>query len=250
MDNIYFFIFIIVLIIFCFYYPNPKIFHHSRINTKYDYNNYPQPNLLKFPLYYFINPIMIELFPGETLYIPKRWWHWVFSKGENIAINQWFYKKVSKKPFKFKNSKFESKKKILITEIKDTYFNEGIGIGQNNPNIYSFKRTFDPYDKDDDKIFFKGKLKDFLKVSFSKKYTGYMSKGKIPKQYMKLLPRIKESKICNIWYYSNDVNSGLHYDKFDNYLTQLKGTKKIYLYPPKYSKYLYADKILPFNDKI
>ena len=50
--------------------------------------------------------------------------------------------------------------------------------------------------------------------------------------------------MCNIWYYSNGSNSGLHYDDYDNYLCQMKGTKKIYLFPPKYNKYLYGDKVL------
>ena len=160
MDNKFLLIFILFLILYSLYHPRPSIFHHSRINTKYDYNNFPKPNILYYPLYYLVNPLIIELFPGETLYIPKRWWHCVFSKEENIAINQWFHKNLSKEPFKFKNSKINFdiiNKYFTVDKIKNSYFNDGIGIGQDNPNIYSYKRPMSPYKLDSNKIFFKGK---------------------------------------------------------------------------------------------
>ena len=53
--------FIILIIIFLNYKPQKKEkFHHSRINTIYDYENPPKVNFFKFPLYYLTKPIMID----------------------------------------------------------------------------------------------------------------------------------------------------------------------------------------------
>src|SRR5580704_6191759 len=47
------------------------------------------PDLGVYPL--FANAVYAEVLlePGEMLYIPRRWWHWVTSYDRNIALSIW-----------------------------------------------------------------------------------------------------------------------------------------------------------------
>ena len=97
-------------------------------------------------------------------YIYHGWWHWVFSKGENIAINQWFNKKQSDKPFVFKNNK-----KIDLTNFYGKMDGIGIGLAQDNPNIQSYQRP-QVYPEDEEEIKYMGTLEEFREISKHKKY--------------------------------------------------------------------------------
>lgn len=234
---------LLILIIYLIYKPKPHIFHHSQINTKFNYHSPPKPNPLKYPLYYLTKPLIIEIHPGDILYIPYGWWHWVFSKGENIAINQWFKKKQADKPYVFKNNR-----KLDLGNFFEKVDGIGIGLAQDNPNIQSYLRPR-VYPKDKNEIKFMGKLKEFREISKNKKYSGFVLENQLPDEYKKVCQnKIKSDSKYNLWYYSNDANSGLHYDNYDNFLYQIKGTKKIYLFPPNDSQFLYGDKKLRFND--
>lgn len=234
---------VLLFIIFLIYKPKPHIFHHSQINTIYNYDSPPKPNFLTYPLYYLAKPLVFEIHEGDVLYIPYGWWHWVFSKGENIAINQWFTKNISDKPFVFKNNR-----KIDLTNFFEKVNGEGMGIASNNPNIQSFVRP-PVYPKDKEEIKFMGTLKEFKTISKHKKYSGFVIENQLPEEFINGVPeQVQDNSDYNLWYYSNDANSGLHYDNYDNFLCQVKGSKKIYLFPPSDSKWLYGDKILQFND--
>ena len=47
------------------------------------------PDATEYPL--FANAVYAEVLlePGEMLYIPRRWWHWVTSYDRNIALSIW-----------------------------------------------------------------------------------------------------------------------------------------------------------------
>ena len=123
---------------------------------------------------------------------------------------------------------------------------EGTGIASNP--IQSFVRP-PAYPKDKEEIKFMGTLKEFKKVSVGKKYSGFVIENQLPGEFINGVPeQVQDNSDYNLWYYSNDANSGLHYDNYDNFLCQVKGSKKIYLFPPSDSKWLYGDKILQFND--
>ncbi len=63
--------------------------NHSSIDGEYTLLE-PQPDAKLFPLYYQAKKIECTLNPGDTLYLPKGWWHWIFSEAETIAVNFWF----------------------------------------------------------------------------------------------------------------------------------------------------------------
>jgi len=37
-----------------------------------------------------IRPIRVTLMPGETLYLPVGWWHYVRQSGVTVALNWWY----------------------------------------------------------------------------------------------------------------------------------------------------------------
>jgi jumonji domain-containing protein 7 len=37
-----------------------------------------------------IIPIRVTLMPGETLYLPVGWWHYVMQSGVTVALNWWY----------------------------------------------------------------------------------------------------------------------------------------------------------------
>ena len=63
--------------------------NHSSIDGEYTLLE-PQPDKNLFPLYYQAQKIECTLNPGDILYLPRGWWHWIFSENETIAINFWF----------------------------------------------------------------------------------------------------------------------------------------------------------------
>lgn len=50
-----------------------------------------------------------------------------------------------------------------------------------------------------------------------------------------------ELALTNFWFNYGYINCPLHYDMFDNILTQIDGYKEIYLFSPSDDKYLYLD---------
>ena len=240
-----FFYFLIILFVIFYVITYPR-FHHSRINALYSYDTPPKVDLSKYPLYYFVKPFVFELFPGDCLYIPYGWWHWVFSKGENMALNQWFSKKnfKNKKPFKFKNYNFKSD--LWETEVvKEKLKGIGHGGGSDYQNTCSYKKLDRVYPEEPHVLKIQSDLKELIDTGrFYKKYLLFLLENDLPDEYKNQLIDLNNIEKYNFWYYSDGGNSGLHYDNYENYLCQMKGSKKVYLFPPKYTRFLYGDTIL------
>lgn len=65
-------------------YPNPRFPVVSRVDIG-------QPDLNVFPEFSNACPLTFMIGPGDTVFIPARWWHYIVScYDNNIAINQWF----------------------------------------------------------------------------------------------------------------------------------------------------------------
>ena len=227
----------------------PKFFH-SRINAKYNYENPPNVSFLKYPLYYLTKPFVFELFPGDCLYIPYGWWHWIFSKGETMALNQWFNSNINidvnkrRKPYKFKNINYVPE--LWDTELlKEKLTNDGYGGGSDYPNLCSFIKPNRVYPEENNVYQTYSNFKSFLDYGEDiKPYLGFLLEDFIPEEYKNQLVDPGNIEKCNFWYYSNGANSGLHFDNYENYLCQMKGSKKVYLFPPSSSWCLYADTVL------
>lgn len=55
---------------------------YSQINIKY-------PDLIKYPLFDRVSPYVVDLQPGDILFVPHHWWHYVESLTDSISINTW-----------------------------------------------------------------------------------------------------------------------------------------------------------------
>ncbi|KAL9961291.1 hypothetical protein ACROYT_G030203 [Oculina patagonica] len=82
-------------------YPYPVGHPHDR-QTQLDFEN---PDLNRFPRFSEIRGMEVALEPGEVLYIPNFWWHYIESEmhSNTISVNFWFEPKNSSKNDDVKN---------------------------------------------------------------------------------------------------------------------------------------------------
>ena len=59
--------------------------------THYSPVNAGRPDLGRFPLFREVTPLETIVGPGEILFIPVRWWHYVVALEESISLNFWWY---------------------------------------------------------------------------------------------------------------------------------------------------------------
>ncbi len=54
------------------------------------------PDLRRFPRYRDARPLVVDLHPGDLLYLPGRWWHQVRSLDASVSVNFWWARGVVK----------------------------------------------------------------------------------------------------------------------------------------------------------
>ena len=93
---------IIIIIIYLVYIENYKSINESKHKDNESlyahFSQIDKYNYLLFPKLIFCNPIYINLKGGESLYIPKNWWHWIKTTEKTFAINYWFKKIYGGRP--------------------------------------------------------------------------------------------------------------------------------------------------------
>jgi hypothetical protein len=218
-----------------------RINHNTNEINYGHFSDVHENNILIYPLLKFTTPINITLNAGESLIIPKHWWHWIKSSEITFAINFWseIDFEIFKLPEKINNTyqnnlliidkilsfnkpvKVYSKNSNNHIEFKNTYFSE-IDYNLNN-YIYTV-----PYLSDSDSIHINDELHNYISDSIN-----------VP-DFIK-----NNDYQFNIWITTGNHDVGLHYDDNDNILSVLKGSKNIILYPPSDSKYLYPYSIIP-----
>lgn len=71
-------------------YPNPRYPVVSQVDVGH-------PDLHTYPEFPNATPVTFMIGPGDTVFIPARWWHYIVScYDNNIAINQWFLRPWSR----------------------------------------------------------------------------------------------------------------------------------------------------------
>ena len=211
--------------------PNSNHHRHRQSYSLYaHFSAVDQFDTKLYPNLKFTNPIHFKLEKGQSIYIPKGWWHWIKSTTKSFAVNYWFSNNSKLDPFIF-DYNFELDVNIL-----------------NNQDVYIWNSLkHDEYVvKDLFEKFYNSGLDDRYVLTLSNYTSGennYQIKNLL-KPYVKFPTHDKlkynESYDFNVWISSGKHDTGLHYDDEDGILTLLEGSKDIILFPPSDSENLYA----------
>lgn len=223
--------------------------NHSIIPT------YP-PNIVKYPNFYkYKQEYVITLNPGDALYIPPKWFHWVFSYPDeykkNIAVS-FFIKNTQK----FMN---EEPTKYLLDKNNCKYLNysfktlEKMYPSKKHNVLKSKHNIISPVNKSTLKTqVFRDEL-TLKEINKQKnKYNIYMCQNSNLKSHE--LPKCIQAKFPDCHYHSfywiisflNDteyIDSGLHYDTSAGFLVAVNGTKIVRLYHPDNENNFYLEKM-------
>lgn len=250
--------------------------NHSEINS------YP-PNPIKYQNFYNCKQEIFILNPGDCLFIPKYWAHWVFSYPEkytiygensgnftfhyNIACSYPTFQSIqdnsdifsTNKPMKIKLDKKDADflNCDLFDIINDSDENKYNYISSEENTLNNIIKTSSNKKTRDKKNF-----TDIFNIYKTKHYNIYLGQNEeLYKNniYDFTVPAFwgtcfKESRILPMMWFSlhkddNYIESGLHHDNSNNLLIQIKGTKLVRLFSPKYvyNGNLYMKN---FNEKI
>lgn len=219
--------------------------------------SYP-PNITKYPLFYDCKEYIVVLHPGEALYIPPRWFHWVFSYPEseeerkNIAISYHIssideskQENTNRKPMKYKLDKNNYVYfNYTFNNLKKTYSDKKFTVLKSKENIII------PIEKPTLKnnIYQELLTLDDIENQHND-YNIYIGQNNTFKTYV-LPDCIKKDFIgskfrCFHWIasFKHDteyIDSGLHYDKTHGLLISIKGIKIVRLYHPNDYENLYV----------
>lgn len=222
-------------------------FTHSIIDT------YP-PNIYQFPNFYNCKEHLYVLHPGDMLYIPPKWFHWVFSYNQNDQLNKAIsfpilndnivnkttnIDIISKKPFVYNiNTKY-----IDLNRMNDAIIRI---FKSKNHNIYPFNKNHKNQILNDELPYIN--IKNIIQ---DKKYNFVCGNYDVthlikPPDFLNYLLDKNTEQIqykSLLWHsYSKDnnpVNTGLHFDNWHNFLLQIDGIKIVRLYHPNCHKNLY-----------
>ena len=203
------------------------------LTSEHDYGHYSSidhTNYLFTPSLLFTHPQRFTLNAGQSIWIPRKWWHWVRTDGLSTAVNFWISPKIGSSPIPFIITDFEQPPELLtaIEESidKSNSWNTSIDIINpshinNNDNEYI--------------ITVKGLIRNKRFDSFNSKILETAKKH----------ANIPPDSEMNVWISKGYNDSGLHYDDKDGILTVLTGTKQVTLYPPTDTPYLQPLNNLP-----
>jgi hypothetical protein len=206
---------------------------NRNLTSEHDYAHFSaidHSNYLFTPSLLLTHPQRFILNAGESMWIPRRWWHWVRTQGPSTAVNFWMSPQVGSSPIPFILTDVEQPPQLL-TAIEESIdkseaWKSTIDIIQpkhtiNNENEYII--TLEGYRKNNR---FKRLNEDILTTA---------------KKHAKIPPGSE----MNVWISKGYHDTGLHYDDKDGILTVLSGTKHITLYPPTDTSYLRPLDIVP-----
>ena len=224
-------IIIIVLFVIYFYvtYKNPNEERHLYDNNEYaHFSKLTRNNYWLCPKYIFTHPQKYILEKGDALYIPKNWWHWVFSYDNTFGVNYWWNDKVFfDNPKKFIN--FIKPIDLLDKNINKKVHTMVLGSENNQKFISS---NLENYIKSNETDTYLITLNAFVNnTDFKNNMNNIL-------QHPEFITNNNLNKNYNFWYCIKEKDTGLHQDDNFGLLCVLSGKKIVYLYPPSDRKYL------------
>jgi hypothetical protein len=194
------------------------------------------PDPKEFPLYYKARKYEYLLNPGERLFIPTGWFHFVDSKeldattGMNIAVNFWFNPGTREAVPKVKWHRLTPEdvfRELRKGEIKCLRSYNGI-----------FPSTTVQHHFPDMKIKFENmSFDDFLELN-NPQY--YIAQNKLENSDLKIEENFDDSMSTNVWFNRGPCKTLMHYDGQDNWICQVIGKKRVILFAPSEHPNLYT----------
>jgi hypothetical protein len=244
--------YIIIIIVVIFIISQQYVNKDRHLTQSYGHAHFSEITNLSYIFYpglLFAKPIRITLNTGDTLLIPKNWWHWIRTEPETHAINFLCNRKDS----------IPSKPVIIENLISD----HDIELIKETIHEYAANNT--PYNNWDNSSF--AGLNYVIPSSFTR--TNYLltldgysfEKNMVIKEGIKNISTLSQVKAkyarpgsefhYNFWLSFSKKNilahheTGLHYDSLDSFLYVINGKKHVTLYPPEDSYLLAPYDITP-----
>lgn len=205
------------------------------------------PDKEKFPLYYQASKHEFTIGPGEKLFIPAGWFHFVFSEDVdnetrlNFAVNYWYSPENNWSP---------GTASCLLPRIEPHDIHINIREVCGNTKIQCTRSELDGLFPSD-RVFHKFPRKCWNEfMTFDEFY-----QTKNPKYYIIQNETSNTTRHAPIytteltrtssWINFGHVRSLMHFDEFDNWLCQIQGTKRVLLFPHEERHMLYMFNPLP-----
>lgn len=208
-------------------------FLHEKKYSRID-SEYPDPN--EFPLYYKARKTVVELEEGDMLFIPDGMFHFVISEkgdatdGLNFAVNFWYEKTDNPREHKLG--------KHSITDISFINCDRRMQFYKSKTNLFPPVQLLHRYPG----------LIEFDTMTFNEflltKNPHYYLLQNTDVDFDRLVHYSPEktSKIKTISTWCNfgkGATSLIHYDEHDNWLCQVRGKKRVILFPHEDRHLLY-----------
>ncbi len=223
-----------------------KWYNHRR----YSYIRDRFPNPIIFPKYYKANKQEYILRPGEMIFIPAGMFHFVFSEdpdpetGLCAAINFWYNQSHGDEGDPNQKAQFGwHDLHLKFDEILQNIKNKQLIINESNTECFPPGYISDSFPDI--------KIKE-IKISFEKFY-----KLKNPRHYIAqcsnkdldkfAIPYKNKLKDSSLWINWGNCYTLPHYDGVDNWLCQLKGTRRVILIPQNERDLLYIINPYPIS---
>jgi hypothetical protein len=233
-------------------YLNSLTQNNHSIITSYPINYY------NFPLAVNCKFIEIDLNENEYLFIPQSWMHWVYTEPFNLSMNYFikYFNNNNNNPLINKLKK-KQPYKSKIDNLQDFNFKDYFKNNFENKFsiVFNTLSHSTPVIKPnlDCKIFRKNmSIKECLGYEY-KDYYKYIAQSESNNLFLnKLSNFINDADNIDykpsIWInLDKNINSGLHYDDYDNILINFIGKKKVLLGHPDDRQYMYFQ-VLPIID--
>lgn len=185
------------------------------------------PCKIRFPLFYKARKQTLVIEPGQKLFIPFGWFHMVFSEGDelNFALN-YFMKGGSTDQEGAPSSNTPRVERSELGNIDPmTLFEKGEMI-----RVIRVKSGVFPSN------FLKERFKDDLEVT--KKTIEEFFRDKDRTDYIMQSDTVLPGATC--WLNWGNIRTHLHYDTANNWLHQIRGRKRVVLFPPDDRDLLYT----------
>lgn len=226
--------------------------HSSISNFPIDFDIFPRARNCKI--------YKVELQKNQYIFIPKNWFHWVFTEPNTLSIhydihkinfvngnNDFFHNLKKNTPFykTFNMNKTITHKEFINKSINHYYraiFSETddcIPVQKNNGST---------------KFFHNNTLKNIIDITIKKNYHTYIGNQKIDSDnvisYFDNINNFIDPTLyfdisykSSVWFsLDKSVNSGLHCDNTSNIIHVIDGKKTIYLFTPDSYDNLYINK--------